>query len=101
VLQRAMSRHASVVRDADGLRQLTALLADAPERDIADRATAEGAALTLTARVIAAAALARTESRGCHHRDDHPETDVAQAISISVRADAAATPTVVAPVGAG
>lgn len=101
VLQHAMSRYASVVRDGDGLVQLGALLADAPQRNIADRATAEDAALTLTARAIGEAAIARTESRGCHHRADCPETDAAQAISISVRADAAGDPAAVAPVGAG
>ncbi|WP_415795880.1 FAD-binding protein, partial [Mycolicibacterium frederiksbergense] len=100
-LQHAMSRHASVVRDADGLQQLTAMLADAPQRAVADRGTAEDAALTMTARAIAAAALARIESRGCHHRGDHPETDAAQAVSISVRTDAAGAPAVAAPVGAG
>lgn len=99
-LQRAMSHHASVVRDADGLHRLAELLADAPHRPITDRATAEDAALTLTARAIAAAATARTESRGCHHRGDFPETDAAQAISASVRIDAAGVPVVVAPVGA-
>ena len=34
----------------------------------ASRRDFEDAALTLTARAVAAAALARTESRGCHHR---------------------------------
>ena len=29
----------------------------------------------------AAAALARTESRGCHHRGDFPHADPAQAVS--------------------
>lgn len=99
-LQRAMSHHASVVRDADGLHRLAEMLADAPHRLITDRTTAEDAALTLTARAIAAAAAARTESRGCHHRGDFPETDAAQAISTSVRIDAAGVPVVVAPVGA-
>ena len=101
MLQRAMSRHASVVRDADGLQQLVAALGEAPLRTIADRATAEDAALTCVARAIAAAALARTESRGCHHRGDFPETDAAQAISTSVRTDATTNPAVVAPVAAG
>ena len=100
VLQQAMSRHASVVRDADGLHRLADLLADAQHRPITDRATAEDAALTLTARAIAAAAAARTESRGSHHRGDFPETDTAQAISTSVRLDATGVPVVVAPVGA-
>jgi L-aspartate oxidase len=100
-LQRAMSRQASVVRDADGLQNLADLLADSPRRVIGDRVTAEDAALTSTARAIAAAAIARTESRGCHHRGDFPETDAAQAISTSVRLDAIGDPVVVAPVGAG
>lgn len=101
MLQRTMSRHASVVRDADGLGQLAAVLADAPQRTVTDRDTAEDAALTCAARAIVAAALARTESRGCHHRGDHPETDAAQVVSISVRMNAAADPAVVTPVGAG
>nr|WP_313774588.1 L-aspartate oxidase [Mycobacterium sp.] len=100
-LQRAMSRHASVVRDADGLQHLADLLAESPRRVIGDRATAEDAALTSTARAIAAAALARTESRGCHHRGDFPESDAAQAISTSVQLDALDDPAVVEQVGAG
>ena len=49
------------------------------------RAEFEDAALTATARAVAAAALARTETRGCHHRSDFPDTDPAQAVSIDVR----------------
>lgn len=100
-LQQAMSRHASVVRDADGLTRLAAMLADAPRRPVTDRGSAEDAALTLTARAIAAAALARTESRGCHHRADYPDTDSAQAFAISVHTDTTAEPVVTAPLVAG
>lgn len=100
-LQQAMSRHAAVMRDADGLQQLAALLADAPRRSVTDRAGAEDAALTLTARAITAAALARTESRGCHHRADHPDTDGAQAYSVSVRTNTTADPVVTAPLVVG
>ena len=84
VLQQAMTRAASVVRDGDGLRELAAVLEDAPARTIRSRADVEDVALTATARAVAAAALARTESRGCHHRGDYPDTDPAQAVSRTV-----------------
>ncbi|HTK34836.1 MAG TPA: L-aspartate oxidase [Caulobacteraceae bacterium] len=65
-LRRAMARDAGVVRDADGLGRLLA--------EIADIETAEGRGPALaTARLIAAAALARQESRGAHYRADFPE----------------------------
>lgn len=96
VLQRAMSEHASVVRDADGLRRLGDALADTRPVHLAGRQSFEDAALTATARAIAVAALARTESRGCHHRGDHPETDPAQEHSVTIRA-VAGLPSLVSP----
>ena len=83
-LQQAMTRWASVVRDGEGLRELAAELRDAPVRAIRTRADFEDVALTATARVVAAAALDRPESRGCHHRSDYPDTDPAQAVSRTV-----------------
>lgn len=88
ILQRNMSEHASVVRDADGLRTLDDVLGDARSVSPAGRQSFEDAALTATAQAIAVAALARTESRGCHHRGDHPETDPAQEHSVTIRAAA-------------
>ena len=41
--------------------------------------------LALVARLVATAALQRTESRGAHHRADHPGTDPAWARHIDVR----------------
>jgi L-aspartate oxidase len=85
-LQRAMSRYASVVRDAAGLTALTGVLDTASDRNIVSRSDFEDIALTLTAHAVTAGALARTESRGCHHRADYPDTDPAQARSITLRA---------------
>lgn len=84
-LQQAMSARASVVRDSDGLTELDELLASAPVREVRSRADVEDVALTLTARAVAAGALARTETRGCHHRADYPDSDPAQAHSNTVR----------------
>jgi L-aspartate oxidase len=91
VLQQSMTRWASVVRDAEGLRALAGVLEEAPVRPIRTRTDFEDAALTATTRAVAAAALARSESRGCHHRGDYPDTDPAQAVSRSI-ADTAVAP---------
>jgi L-aspartate oxidase len=80
-LQRAMSRYASVVRDADGLQQLARELEAADSRDLDCRTSFEDVALTATARAVAGAAMARNESRGCHHRSDFPDPDPALAHS--------------------
>ncbi|WP_197374592.1 L-aspartate oxidase [Mycolicibacterium baixiangningiae] len=86
-LQTAMSRDASVVRDAEGLTHLRDVLASATTRPLRTRSDFEDAALTLTARAVAVAALQRAESRGCHHRGDHPDTDPARAVSGAVDLD--------------
>ncbi len=84
-LQQAMSRDASVVRNAAGLHRLADLIDSARPLDPRTRGAFEDAALTVTAQAVTAAALARAESRGCHHRGDHPDTDAAQAHSAVVR----------------
>ena len=61
------------------------MLATARPRDTATRTRFEDAALTTTAVAVVAAATARLESRGCHHRADYPGTDDAQARSTVVR----------------
>lgn len=84
-LQRAMTRDASVVRDARGLRRLIDTLSTTALRRTANRGDVEDVALTLTARAVAAAALARDESRGCHTRADYPHAAAEQARSSVIR----------------
>ena len=96
-LQRAMTRHASVVRDAAGLSLVSDLFGTARPRDLAGRADVEDAALTAAATAVVAAALDRAESRGSHHRTDHPDPDPARASSAVVRLDAAGVATVTVP----
>jgi L-aspartate oxidase len=66
-----MSRHAGVIRDAAGLTALLATLMP-PQVDGADLVATEAANLCMVSRIIAAAALNREESRGCHRRSDAP-----------------------------
>src|SRR3984885_784138 len=84
-LQRAMTRDASVVRDADGLHRLVGALSEAPLSAVTTRAGLEDAALTVAARAVATAALAREESRGCHHRAEYLDAAAAPARSLVVR----------------
>ena len=84
-LQRAMSRDASVVRDAAGLHRLSETLSDAQVRHVAGRPDFEDVALALTARAVTAAALARNESRGCHHRAEYSDAAPEQARSTVIR----------------
>lgn len=82
-LQTAMTRYASVVRSGDELGQLVDLVSNADPRVVRSRNDFEDSALTAVAAAVATAALARTESRGCHHRSDFPDADPAQAFSVT------------------
>lgn len=76
-LTAATTRHAGVVRDAEGLTELAGLLRALPRLGpdaVLDAAAVETTALHTVATLLAAAALTRTESRGCHRRLDAPET---------------------------
>ncbi|OLF04381.1 L-aspartate oxidase [Actinophytocola xinjiangensis] len=85
-LQRVMSRYAAIGRDAEGLAVVASVLdVSAVDRPLTTRERVEDAALTLTARALLAAAAARTESRGCHVRTDHPGSDPALAHGLTVR----------------
>jgi L-aspartate oxidase len=68
-----MSRHAGVARDHEGLEGLRQTLAQArPAAGRLDLATAEATSLHVVSVLVTTAALARTESRGCHRWRDAP-----------------------------
>jgi L-aspartate oxidase len=70
----AMSRDAGVLRDAEGLGRLIDRLDAAPEAPAGtlDLAIVEATNLHTVSTLVAHAALAREESRGCHRRRDFP-----------------------------
>ncbi|WP_017974182.1 L-aspartate oxidase [Actinopolyspora halophila] len=75
-LRAVMSAHAGIERDAAGLVEARERLDEASVvRPLRTRENAEDASLTLTAYALLASAAERTESRGCHRRRDHPDTD--------------------------
>ncbi|MFM7061930.1 MAG: hypothetical protein ACKO04_00340 [Actinomycetes bacterium] len=89
-LQRAMFDLAGVQRTAAGLSEcagvLDRVMDDAGAVSATDPAMAEVANLALVGRVLVAAAVERTESRGTHSRLDHPDTDPHMAHRIVARA---------------
>jgi L-aspartate oxidase len=72
-LRRTMSDLVGVVRDKDGLERALAVIATLQSKNRSPRF----ANALVAARMIAACALARTESRGGHYRSDYPEPDPA------------------------
>jgi L-aspartate oxidase len=74
-LQRAMTRGAGVLRSADSLattaKELTRL---GPLRTAPRNAAWEASNLLTVAAALVAAGYARRETRGCHWREDHPDT---------------------------
>ena len=87
-----MSRHAGVMRNASGLAMATGALGTLGRSMRADveasRDSWEATNLLTIASGIVSAALARTESRGCHRRADYPETDPAWVRHLEVVLDA-------------
>ena len=73
LLRRTMSAGVGVVRDAAGMRAALGVIGEIEARN---RSPRFANALT-AARMIATAALARTESRGGHFRSDYPDHDPA------------------------
>lgn len=99
LVQRLMSRHAAIGRDADGLSgAATRIAATRGKRVLDSHRAVEDAALTLLADALLVAAAERTESRGCHVRTDFAERDdVHWQQSLRVRLDASGAPAVLTP----
>jgi L-aspartate oxidase len=70
-LRRAMTSKVGVVRDRAGLEEALAIIAGLAKKTRSERFLN----MLTAAKLIAAAALARTESRGGHYRSDFPEPD--------------------------
>jgi L-aspartate oxidase len=91
-VQRSMSAHAGIGRDAAGLAGASAVVQACTRRPLRTARDAEDAAVTLAAAAVLAAATARTESRGCHLRTDHPRTAARWRRSIAVLLDDTGAP---------
>jgi len=76
-IRSTMSRHVGVLRDAVSLEAaaeaLDVIAATASKSVAPAQAAFEATNLLTVGRAMVAAALTRTESRGCHRRTDHPE----------------------------
>ncbi len=85
VLRQAMSRLVCLERDQDGLKEALTII-----RQVERAGAGEPALLNMTAaaKLVAAAALARRESRGAHYRTDFPQSDDVPRRSILTLADA-------------
>ena len=90
-LRRAMDEHCLLGRTEEGLQEMGRLLDELDEKS-ARAASSRLANATLSARALVTAMLARTESRGAHHRADFPDEDPAQARPLVVRLDADGRP---------
>ena len=76
-LQRAMTEGAGVLRDADSLATTGKLVADLADRttEVSAPETWETTNLVTIAAALVDAAARRTETRGCHWREDYPDRD--------------------------
>jgi L-aspartate oxidase len=84
VLRDAMSRNVSLERDAEGLRKALGVITRL------QTASSEPALLNMAAaaKLVAAGALARQESRGGHWRTDFPHTEKTGTRTFMTLADA-------------
>ncbi|MEU5263701.1 L-aspartate oxidase [Amycolatopsis sp. NPDC021455] len=98
-LQRVMSRYAAIGRDADGLAAAGSVLdLSVQDSPLWTQAAVEDAALTVVAQALLAAAVRRTESRGCHVRTDFPARDDGWRRSQHIRLSPSGQPVLADPI---
>jgi L-aspartate oxidase len=73
LLRKTMARHVGVLRDREGLTEALSIIQKLEK----NCGSVRFLNMLTTAKLIAAAALARTESRGGHYRSDFPNSDPA------------------------
>ena len=83
--QAAMSAEAGIGRDDHGLTLALSAFRPGPATPAPTRSTVEAANLALVSTALLQAAAARTESRGCHVRTDHPGTAPEWSTSVVVQ----------------
>ena len=86
-IRSTMSRHVGVLRRPEGLAAAAEALCIDSAHTAANRASWEATNLLTVAQAVVAAATARTESRGCHRRTDHPEPRDVWLCHLDVRLD--------------
>jgi L-aspartate oxidase len=85
VLREAMTRLAGLERDADGLTEALSIIGQVERAGGSEPALLN---MTASAKLVAAGALARHESRGAHCRTDYPQTDETGRRTMMTLADA-------------
>jgi L-aspartate oxidase len=79
LLRRTMTAEVGVIRDAQSLTTALTTIVSLERENVDDRRDRRLANMLTTAKLVAAAALVRKESRGGHFRSDYPASDDAQA----------------------
>jgi L-aspartate oxidase len=85
VLREAMTRHVGLERDRDGLAKALATITSVERAGHGEPSLLN---MTASAKLVAAGALQRHESRGGHFRSDYPQTDEIPARTFLTLADA-------------
>ncbi len=85
-VREAMDAWAGVSRDAGGLDRAASVLDDVATTATMTPATLDATSVHTVATAVTLAAQARTESRGCHRRSDHPGTEAAWLHRVTLRA---------------